>query len=127
MKFYTLAMLLFMLNVSMALINYVDVMNYQTAYQSDWINEVGNLESINQSYAPSSVETDTESTAFGNFKKGACMCLTTLFYATIGFPMMFRNFGLDWGLALLISAPIYVIYIIGLVQFFSKQPLGGMR
>lgn len=127
MKFYTIAMLLLMLNVGMSIINYIDVMNYQTTYQSDWVDEVGNVDALNQSYAPSSVEADASNTAFGNFKKGASMFITTLFYATIGFPWMFRNFGLDWGLALLLSAPIFVIYIVGLIQLFSKQPLGGMR
>lgn len=127
MKFYTIAMLLLMLNVSMSIINYVDVMSYQKTYQQEWVNEVGNIEYINQSYASSNIDADAETTAYGNFKKGASLFISTLFYATVGFPWMFRNFGLDWGLAILISVPIFVIYIVGILQFISKQPLGGMR
>lgn len=127
MKFYTLAMFILLFNVSLAILNFIDVGSYQGVQpQQEWLDEVSNTDYLNQSYASSSVEAD-DSTTFGNFKKGLSLFIKTLFYATIGFPWLFISFGLNSVLAGLISLPIYIIYVVGLIQLFSKQPLGGMR
>jgi len=126
MKFYTLAMLILMFNISLAVLNYVDVLSYQQGYQKEWLDEVGGDDYLNQSYSPSNVESDA-STEYGNYKKGLSLFIKTLFYATIGFPWMFASLGLNVVISALISLPIYVIYIVGLIQLFSKQSFGGMR
>src|SRR4030043_665712 len=120
MKFYTLAMILFMFNISLAVINYVGILNTAVAYQSEWVNTVGGNEFLNQSYASTTVD-DSGSDDYGNFKKGLSIFVKTIFYATVGFPWMFHEFGLDSGLCFLLGIPIYAVYIFGLVQFFSKQ------
>ncbi len=59
MKFYTLAMLLLMFNISLAIINYIDEATgylYQSTYMKEWTDEVGNKELLNQSYSSSTVE-----------------------------------------------------------------------
>lgn len=126
MKFYTLAMLLLLFNVSLAILNVVDVMGYQANYQDEWIDNTMSSDAVNQSYAPSSAESD-DATDYGNFKKGLSLFIQTIFYATIGFPWMFHNFGLHASLCVLFGGIIYVVYIVGLIQLFSKQPFGGMR
>jgi hypothetical protein len=128
MKFYTLAMILFIFNISLAIINYVGVMSYTgVQYQSEWINAVGDKNDfLNQSYTTSAVD-DTGSNDYGNFKKGLSMLVKTIFYATVGFPFMFHQFGLDAGLCVLLAIPIYAVYIFGLLQFFSKQGFEGIR
>jgi len=126
MKFYTLAMILFMFNISLAVINYVGIMNTAVAYQSEWISTVGSNDFLNQSYASTTVD-DSGSDDYGNFKKGLSIFVKTIFYATVGFPWMFHEFGLDSGLCFLLGIPIYAVYIFGLVQFFSKQGFEGIR
>jgi hypothetical protein len=127
MKFYTLAMILFCFNISLSLINYLGIMSYQeVAVQSDWLETVGNKgEFLNQSHASTAVD-DSGSDDYGNFKKGLSIFVKTIFYATVGFPWMFHQFGLDAGLCAILAIPIYIVYIFGLLQFFSKQGFEGI-
>ena len=125
MKFYNLAMIIFLLSLSMSIINYIDVVGVQYRNQQYWVAEASDDNILNQSYGNEGLD-DEGSTDYGNYPKGLSM-LTIIFHATIGFPFLLKSFGLDPFLAFLLSAPLYIVYIVGIAQFISKNPMEGMK
>lgn len=132
MKFYTLALLIFLFSVSVGVIKEIDKENAFSGYsptgQNDWVGEVKDEDYLNESYAPTAVSGSTdEETIFGDTRKGLSLFAKAVFHASIGFPFLLKSFGVPTGLAVLLSLPIYIIHIIALVQVIWRQPFGGMR
>ena len=126
-------MILFLLSLSMGLLDAMydgstsPMSNYQKGdINQEWLDSVNNVSFKNSSYATSTLETgDTNS--FGNFRLGLSIFVSAFANATFSLPNFMAGFGVPMAIALLISLPIWLVYFVGLLQFFAKYNFGGSR
>ena len=128
-------MILFLLSLSMGLLDAMydgstsPLSNYQKGdINQEWIDSVNNVSFKNSSYTTNSLEsTADDPNIFGNFRLGLSIFVTAFANATFALPNFMAGFGVPISIAFLISLPIWLVYFIGLVQFFAKYNFGGSR
>lgn len=118
MKFYVIAMMVFLLSISVALIQQIDVMNYNQAYQKDWIDYAASDSFKDQGYdnPPFDSNSGNDGNMFTDYRVGATIFLKALYYATVGLAEMLKNFGAPGVLAVLFALPIWMVYFVFIVQ-----------
>lgn len=128
MKFYTIAMMVFLLSLSISIISQLDIMNVNMAYQADWISQVQSDSYKNQNYTSGlAPDQNSGSDIFSDFRIAITIFGMSLFYTTVGMPFMLSGFGLSMGLALLISLPIWLIYFMAIIQLLLRTGFEGMK
>lgn len=127
MKYYTIAMLAFLLSLSIATIQELDVMNYNQPYQKDWVDYVGGESYQNQSYVTTTLESDTQDSSLSDFRVGMNIFVKSLAYATVAMPWMLNSWGVPMPIAVLFSIPVWIIYCLGAAQLLLRFGLEGTR
>lgn len=118
MKFWNIALFMFLLQISIGVINAIGLTNIQYQQQEDWIDTVNNDNLSDESYVQSQLE-DT-SFGFGDFIsliKGIWYFISTVGLAIVSVPYTLGIFGMHAPFTYYFSAPIYFIYVIALAQF----------
>lgn len=130
MKFYSVAMIVFLITLGFGLVDNVlgAYIDYNVPSDQEWISKVNSDAFQNQSYSPANLEqSGDEQNVFGNFRLGLSVFIDALGSATVTFPWMLNDWGVPLGLAFLFALPIWLIYMVGLIQVFAKTSFGGMR
>lgn len=126
MRFYGIAMLIFLLNVSVLFVNELDIFYVTHQAQQDWFDDVNQPELSNEEYIQTSVSSTTTDFGFGDFVKGLWYFIKSLGLAIIGVPYVLVIFGLQPPYTYIFSLPVYLIYVVALAQFISNRGLKGM-
>lgn len=127
MKFISIVILLFLINVAASTINALNVVEGYRIQPQDTFIEQSTQELINQEYFQSSAVQDTGTDLnFGDFTKGLSIFVGSLALGIIAPFYLFIQFGLSPLLAVPLSTPIYLLYGIGLAQFISNRATRSM-
>jgi len=122
MKFTHIASFLFCLQLAMALVNGLGVLDAHKQYKSDWIDAVDNEEIASAEYIQSEVDTETSNSfGFGDFIKGLWYFVKALGLAIVAFPYTMFVFGVPGWINVIVSFAIYFIYFYALAQFISNR------
>lgn len=126
MKIYTIAIFLFCIQISIALIEVSGVFDSNYAYNSQWVQEQGSI-AYNESFLDYQVGGETDvSFSVGDFFKGLWLFIKSLAKTIIIFPYVLVQFGVPSFMAGLLSAPVYLVYIASLIQFIANRQFEGM-
>lgn len=122
MKFYSLATFLFMLQVSMNLINVTGIfdINTQKTPNTEWYDIVSTTNLENAQYAQSQVNAQY-SFGFGDFIKGIFYFVLVIGASLVLPGYVFSQFGVPIIYSAILSIPFYYSYIMAIVQFMSNR------
>ena len=126
MKYYAIALLIFLINVSVAATNEMGILYTEIHPQDDWFGNVDNNALANENYVQSSVSSTSTNFGFGEFAKGLWYFVKAIGLAIIGVPYVLAMFGLQSPYTYIFSLPIYLIYLVGIAQFVSNRALKTM-
>ena len=126
MKFYAIALFLFIFNISIGAMNELAIVHTDKQMQTGWNTDINQIK--NDKYSDTSVSgSDTQvNFGFGDFVKGFWYFIKAVGYATVGVFFMYTNFGLPMVLAGLFSLPVYLIYGVALAQFLANRGMKNM-
>ena len=125
MRIIIIAMLLFFLNLSVQVIDILDIFQYNIATQSDWNVEVKDIE--NRQYLRSDVTADVSTSfGFGDFIVGLNLFIDFIF-RVLFISATLQLFGLDPVIANLVSLPVFFLYGLGLIQLIGNRATKGMQ
>jgi len=129
MKFYTIALFIFLVHISAAVINSMNITDaYSIQPTQSWFDAVGQSSSQNQQYFQSSAQqSSTASFGFGDFVKGFAIFVLTFAFGLVAVPYTMMQFGMDLGTATLFSLPVYLVYGGAIAQFISNRANKGMN
>lgn len=134
MKFFIIAMMLFLLSLSVAVINTLDIMNqdqhYGTAYyDAEWISQIQASAYKDQTFESSPVQNDQQSdfNSLSEFRIAISIIGKSLKNATYGLPKMLISFGLPSAIAIFIALPVWIIYFIFIAQIILRFGFEGTR
>jgi hypothetical protein len=125
MKFFAIALFIFLLNISISVINTVDVLYTEVQPQDEYITEVQNVAGTG-SYSETGVTSSSENFGFGDFVKAFWYFIKAVGMAIVGVYWLYTSFGLAPQLAILFSAPVYLLYIVGIAQFIGNRGMKNM-
>lgn len=120
MRFVSLAMFLFCIHISMALVNASGIYEVSLNPDQQWIDQVDQDELKNQEYIQDQVNTDV-SFDLGDLVKGLFFFVTTFGFSVIVLPATFIQFGVPTAIAILLSVPFYMMYFFGLAQWIANR------
>lgn len=123
MRLFVLALVLFMLNLSIVTVDVLGIYNFGIATSDQWINEVQAAK--NDKYDPDLSADVSTSFGFGDFIFGFKLGINMLF-RVIFVGQTLELFGLNPLLANLFSLAATIIYILGLAQLISNRAVKGM-
>jgi len=115
MRFLEIAMFLFLINVGILFINELGFFGYEVQAQSDWIGATDEIVE-DDAYKSGSLESADLSYGIGDFGKALFLFVKSLLYAIVAPGYVLTVFGAPTGIAILFSIPVYLIYIIALIQ-----------
>ena len=125
MRIIILAMILFFLNLSIQVIDVLDIFQHNIATQTDWNVEAIDIEG--RKYLRSDVTADVSTSfGFGDFIVGLNIFIDFLF-RTLFISATLQLFGVPPLLANLISAPVFFLYGLGLIQLIGNRGTKGMQ
>lgn len=120
MRIVAIALFLFALNLSMAMLNVTGVFTPLYAEDTEWIDTLeSSAEGDYQSEAVSTSNTGLGT--FGDFVKGLSTFISSVYRAvSIGYTL--NQFGVYAPISALVQAGVVFIYVIGLAQFLANRP-----
>ena len=125
MRFIEIAVLLFVIQIGIGLANGIGMFAHNS-------NEPvpGWSDDINQEYwdAQELAQENPEINAGYALQegwKGFITFFKAFVKALVFLPGLFRDFGVPWAIAFVVSTPIYLIYSLAIIQLLTKQPTGG--
>jgi hypothetical protein len=123
---YEIALFLFCINIAFSLVTSFNVFGYYSieSDQSPLTNIQTDIESGD--WNQTGVSEEPADYSWVDIGTGLSLLVSAVAYATVGVYWLFAKF-LGYGLALLISLPIYVIYAVGLVQIFLGRNIKEME
>lgn len=125
MKILTIAMMVFLIQLSVVIVDVLDIYKFNIATQTSWVDEVESVE--NQQYLRSDVTTDVSTSfGFGDFIVGLRLFIDFI-WRVLNISATFQLFGLDPVLSRFISAPVFILYGLGLAQFIGNRGTKGME
>ena len=130
MKFIGIVMLIFMLNVALSLTNALGYFTTgaQVQPQQAWMDQVNEQAIQDEEYFQNIATQDTSNAfGFGDFLKGLALFISTFAKGTIAPAYILTAFGVPTWLAILLSLPIYPIYLLGIAQFISNRGAKSME
>lgn len=116
MRFVEMAALLFVLQLSFAMVNTTGLYEVSKQPQDEWIADVDNEELADASYVQSQVSSENNF-GFGDFIKGLWYFVKALGWGVISIPYTLGVLGLKAPFSYYISACVYFIYFIAIAQF----------
>ena len=124
MKFIGIALIIFILNVSIATINALGyfTVGAQVQPQQSWLGQVNEQAVRDEEYFQNIATQDTSNAfGFGDFLKGLVLFVSTFAKGVIAPGYILTAFGVPTWLAVLLSLPIYPIYFLAIAQFVSNR------
>lgn len=129
MRYIHIVLFIFIFNISIALLNTSNAFptQYEKNFDDSFINRTSDIAEQENSSSSTISQGNDYLTAVGNFARGMWLFGEVFFYATVGVqPMMVKFLGGNmWPVANTIanyvSAIIYMIYLIGAIQFISNR------
>jgi len=126
MKYYAIALLVFLISVAAAFTNELDLFNDKLNPQDDWFDNVDDAELAGQEYSQGTVSDTDINFGFGDFIKGLWYFIKSIGLAIVGVPYILAGFGLQAPFIYYVSIPVYLIYLIGIAQFISNRGIRNM-
>lgn len=125
MKILVLAMIVFFLQLSISMVDTLGIYNFNVATQDDWIDEAQSIEK--QKYLRSDITGDVSTSfGFGDFIVGLKVFIDFV-WRVINVKETMELFGLDPTIAGFVSAPIFILYGLGLAQFIANRGTKSME
>ena len=126
MKFYAIALFIFILNISIGVMNYADLLHSDKQMLTEWNDDVESIKDDKYSDSGVAAQEAQASFGFGDFLKAVWFFIKALWYATIGVGFMYTSFGIPAYLAALLSLPVYLIYGVAIAQFIGNRGMKSM-
>ena len=123
MKLILLASLLFLLNISIAIVDVLGVYHFKPGESDNWRQDIEDVQT--QKFDPDVAVDVAAAFGFGDFITGFKNFVTLLWRATL-LGNNLKIFGLEQSLATLFNTIGIFIYILGVFQFISNRGLKGM-
>jgi hypothetical protein len=128
MKFLTVVMFIFMVNVAASAINSLEItVGYRIQPQQDWIDATKTNIEDDEYFQSAAVQDTSSNFGFGDFVKGFAIFITTFAKGVVAPAYLFARFGLDTQMAVILSAPIYLLYGLGIAQFVANRGAKSME
>lgn len=129
MKFLTVVLMIFFINVAASLVNTIEYTSgYSIQPSQTWIDDVGQKALIDAEYFQSSAVQDASSNfGFGDFVKGFSIFVGTFAYGIVVVPYTMTQFDMDPGIAIILSVPVYILYGLAITQFISNRSAKAME
>jgi len=125
MKILFIAMMVFFLQLSVAIVDVTGLYSYNIATQDDWKEDVEKIES--EQYLRSDVTKDVSTSfGFGDFIVGLKSFIDVI-ARVLKVHVTLEAFGVPKDLSGLLSAPVYFLYGLGIAQFIANRGTRGMR
>ena len=124
MKLVILAFTLFLLNISIVIVDQLGIYHYKPGESDNWRQDVE--EASDDEFNPDVAVDVATSFGFGDFISGFTKFVDLLWRMTL-LGNQLKIFGLDAGLATLFNFIGIFIYILGVFQFISNRGLKGMQ
>lgn len=121
MKFYSLALFLFLIHVSMAITNATDIFPMSRQPMTEWFDKVNDDQLADEEYMQSSVSSTSVFGAIADFVKGLFYFILALGLGIIAVPYTLSTFGLVAPFTYYFSLPFYLIYIIAVAQLIANR------
>lgn len=129
MKFYTIALMVFLLNISAAVINVAGLFTgYSIQPQQSWIDEASATATQNEEYFQNIAAQDvSENLGFGDFLKGLALFIRQFAKGVIAPYYLLKQFGMPTRIAIPISSSVYIIYFFAIAQFIANRGAKSME
>ncbi len=123
MRVFILAMMLFLFNLSVVMVDTLGIYDYNIPVTDKWQSEV---DAAKEGRFDPDISSDvSQSFGFGDFVSGFRVFVNAIFRVTFMGETL-KLFGIDNTIANLFSAAGGIIYILGIAQFISNRGLKGM-
>jgi len=127
MKFVTLVLIFFLLNLSFSIVNTMNLSHYSLQPQQTWINEISKESLHDEEYFQNTaVQQAATNFGFGDFVKVFWLFVKTFSYGVVAPKYVLLQFGVENNVATLFSLPIYLLYSLALAQFVSNRASRSM-
>lgn len=120
-KYYSLALFIFVLHVSMAVINATGVFPMAKQPMSEWFDKVNDDQLANEEYVQSSVSSTSVWGTIADFVKGLFYFIVALGLGIIAVPYTLGIFGMVAPFTYYFSLPFYLIYLVALAQIIANR------
>lgn len=129
MKFYTITLMMFLINIAAAVVNTAGMFDgYQVQPQQGWIDDSAVVGLKDEQYFQSVAAQDVSNNlGFGDFVKGFWLFITTMVLGVVAPFYLLSQFGMPVQLAILLSGPIYIVYLAGLSQYLANRGFKTME
>ncbi|MCH8003895.1 MAG: hypothetical protein IH934_04675 [Nanoarchaeota archaeon] len=125
MRVIIIAMLVFFLNLSVQIVDVLNIYQFNIPTQGGWNDEVSNIE--NRQYLRSDVTADVSTSfGFGDFIVGMNIFIDFI-YRVLFISATLKLFGTPATIANLVSLPVFLLYGLGLAQFIANRGTKGMQ
>ena len=124
MRFIEIAMLLFVIQIGVAIANATGMYAYNANEPlPEWREDI-NQDYWNEQELQQQNPEINAGYALQEGWKGFLTFFGAFAKALVFLPGLFRDFGVNWFIAVIVSTPIYLIYTIAIYQLFTKQAQG---
>lgn len=131
MRFVSIALFLFFIQLSVGLFNAFNILDHSPEYQTDWVNSnETDLEQLKEEgYVRKLVNSVIDYLDFGDFIKAINDFVSLFFRAVFSVKFTLRQFGIDENSPIMFYIPkaVYMIYLVALIQLIGNRTLKGMR
>ena len=124
MRVFVIAITLFLLNLSVVLVDTLDIYNFNIATDEQWIQEVKNVKG--SEYDPDLGADVATSFGFGDFISGLKIAVNMI-WRVVNVGATLRLFGVDAVIANTFGFGAIILYGIGLGQIISNRATKGMQ
>jgi len=125
MKYLSIVLFLFMIQVSISVINGIGILHSELQPQAEWFDAIDNEQLANESYIQGEVSAD--SFGFGDFIKGFWYFIKAVGLGIISIPYTLGIFGLRSPFIYYFSIPVYFLYFLAVAQFLANRGTKSMR
>ena len=125
MRVIIIAFLVFFLNLSVQIVDVLDIYAFNIPTQTAWSDEVTNIE--DRQYLRSDVTADVSTSfGFGDFIVGLNIFIDFIF-RVLFVSATLKLFGTPTAIANLVSIPVFLLYGLGLAQFIANRGTKSMQ
>ena len=126
MRFISLALFIFFIQISFAIINTTMIFDTSINPKSDFFTEI-DLDSLqNTSYVSSDVQSDNLQGG-GDFIKSLWYFIGSFGHALYSTPYLLSQFGVVAPFTYYFGLPIYLLYLLAFIQIIGNRSFRGMR
>lgn len=124
MRIVAIALLLFLINISAYVVNETGLFGVSVQQQDEWLDDVQDV--ANSDYSQADLQEESVNFGFGDFVKGLWIFVKAIAYSIFAPPLILKGFGLRSPYYIILSIPIYFIYVIGIAQFVANRSMKSM-